>query len=102
MLKHCVFVNLRDDVSPQDRDRVLKGFGELVTEVDGMLDYASGPNLDFESKSPNHRFGFIVTFRDRDAHLEYETHPLHIKLGQELVAMCNGGYEGIVVYDIQY
>ena len=101
MLKHCVFVNLRDDVRAVARDAVLSDLGALVGEVDGMLDFAWGANLDFEAKSPEYAYGFIVTFRDRAAHLAYERHPRHKELGAKLVAMCKGGHAGILVFDLQ-
>lgn len=101
MLKHCVFVNLKEDVGAEARDAVLSGFGTLVGEIDGMLDYVWGRNLDFEAKSPDYGYGFIVTFRDRAAHLAYERHPKHIELGGKLVAMCKGGHAGILVFDLQ-
>lgn len=101
MLKHCVFVNLKDGVDPADRDAVLSGFGALVGEIDGMLDYCWGPNLDFEAKSADYRWGFVVTFRDRATHLAYEQHPKHAELGAKLVAMCKGGHAGIIVFDLQ-
>ena len=101
MLKHCVFVSFRPEISEEDRQRVLSGFGELVDEVEGMLDYAHGPNLDFENKSSDYDSGFVITFRDRAAHLAYETHPTHIALGNELVSMCKGGHRGIIVFDLE-
>ena len=87
MLKHCVFVNLKEDVDAEAREAVLSGFGTLVGEIDGMLDYCRGPNLDFEAKSPDYSWGFIVTFRDRTAHLAYEQHPRqprHVLDGKKL------------------
>lgn len=101
MLRHCVFVNLKDSVDAAERDAVLSGFGTLVEQVDGMLDSSWGPNLDFEAKSPDYTWGFIVTFRDRTAHLAYEQHPIHKELGAKLVAMCKGGHAGILVFDLQ-
>ena len=101
MLKHCVFVNFRTNVAAEDRERVLSGFGTLLDEVDGMIDYSHGPNLDFEQKSQAYDSGFVITFADRAAHLAYEQHPKHVALGGELVAMCEGGHNGIIVFDLQ-
>lgn len=100
MLKHCVFAHFKDDVPQSERDAVLAGFGMLVGEVEGMLDYAYGKNLDFENKSPDYGDGFVVTFTDRAALQRYDTHPLHRELGGKLVGMCEGGYDGIIVFDI--
>lgn len=101
MLVHCVFLNLSDTSNPEACMAVLEDLGGLRHEVDGLLDYRYGPNLDFEGKSPDHGAGFVVTFRDRAAHLAYERHPRHVELGGRLVAMCEGGAAGIVVYDLE-
>lgn len=101
MLIHCVFLNVKPGHDTADTEAVLEGLGDLKSEVDGMLDYKCGPNRDFENKTPDYPYGFVVTFRDRDAHLAYEKHPKHIELGGRLVGMCVGGAHGIAVYDIE-
>ncbi|MEL6678434.1 MAG: Dabb family protein [Pseudomonadota bacterium] len=100
MLLHCVFLNFSDDVSTDRRMEVLSALAALTEEVDGMLAFAYGPNRDFERKTPDHGEGFVITFRDRAAHLAYERHPTHRALGAQLEQMCEGGADGIAVYDI--
>jgi hypothetical protein len=100
MLKHCVFVNFETNYSAQERAETLSTFEEIADDVPGMLDFSHGPNLDFEQKSAGFSDGFIITFTDRAAHLEYETHPLHISQGAKLVSMCEGGADGIIVFDL--
>lgn len=101
MLKHCVFVKFDAAAVASDRQQVLVDLGSLVGEIDGMMDYSHGPNLDFEKKSPGFSYGFICTFKDRAAHLVYETHPKHVALGSRLVEMCEGGHQGIMVFDLE-
>lgn len=101
MLKHCVFVNFQDDIDQATRARVLASFGQLQSEVEGMIDYSHGPNRDFENQSADYDGGFVITFTDRAAHLAYETHPTHVRLGGEMVAMCKGGMDGIMVFDLE-
>ena len=101
MLKHCVFAKIKDDTPQGEVDRILNGFGTLVGEVEGMVDYCHGPNRDFENKSAEYRFGFICTFADRAAHLAYETHPTHQHLGAALCDISIGGYDGITVFDLE-
>ncbi len=100
MLKHCVFLSVKPDVADARLECAMLKLAGLVGKIEGMLDFSHGPNLDFEKKSQGHGYGFIATFTDRSAHLVYERHPLHKEAGAELIAMCNGGYDGIVVYDI--
>jgi len=100
MLKHCVFLNFRDDVSDVEITEIMTGLAALTNETDGMIDMKFGPNLDYENKTPDFNYGFIATFRDRDAHLAYEGNAQHIKLGGRLVDCCNGGHAGISVFDL--
>ena len=66
-----------------------------------MLEFRQGVNRDYEQKSPRHGHGFIITFRDRDSHLAYDGHPRHKAAGARLVALCQGGYDGIMVFDLE-
>lgn len=101
MLAHCVFLKVLPTHDPEDTETVLRALGGIADDVDGMLSFESGPNRDFEQKTPDYTHGFVVTFRDRDAHLAYEKHPKHVELGARLVAMCDGGADGIAVFDIE-
>ena len=98
MLLHCVFLNFRSDTDIDEQDSVLLALGALKDEVPGMLAYEHGPNRDFENKSADYSSGFVIRFRDRAAHLEYERHPKHVALGSRLVEMCEGGADGILVF----
>jgi len=101
MLLHCVFCSIRSDADPAALQTVMEELGSLMAEVDGMLEFRHGPNRDYEFKSPRHPYGFVIIFRDRDAHLAYDGHARHKAAGARLVELCDGGYDGIVVYDIE-
>lgn len=73
----------------------------LMAKVPGMLDFAHGPNRDFENLSPGYSYGFVITFADRTAHLAYERHPDHVAAGGMLVASSAGGINGIFVVDLE-
>jgi heme-degrading monooxygenase HmoA len=101
MLIHCVFCDIRPDAPRADLDAVYASFAALVGRVDGMLSFQSGPNRDYEAKSARYTEGFVVTFRDRAAHLAYDSHPEHRAAGARLCSLCTGGYDGITVYDLE-
>jgi len=100
MLKHCVFLNFNPEFSKADRIEVFERLAVLTDEISGLKSVEYGSNLDFENKSADYSDGFIATFTDRQAHLEYEAHPEHKKAGARLVEMCVGGYDGIMVFDL--
>ena len=101
MLLHCVFCAIRADADPAEWSSVMGELAALQPEVEGMLDFRAGVNRDYEGKSPRHAQGFVIAFRDRAAHLAYDAHPRHKAAGARLVALCEGGYDGIVVYDLE-
>jgi len=101
MLKHCVFLNFKAHIAKAERLAVFHQLAGLVGEVEGTVDIHFGDNLDYENKSPEYSDGFIVTFTDRAAHLAYERHPQHVAAGGKLVEMCEGGHDGIIVFDIE-
>jgi hypothetical protein len=101
MLTHCVFLDLPEDHDPAVLERSMGLLAGLVGQVEGLIDFEHGPNRDFEEKSPSFPYGFVCRFTDRSAHLAYEQHPDHQTGGGLLVEMCRGGYEGILVMDIE-
>jgi hypothetical protein len=100
MLKHCVFMALRADHDPGDLARAMTLLEGLVGKIVGMLDFAAGPNRDYEGKSADYGHGFVIGFTDRAAHLAYEVHPDHQAAGALIVSLCKGGHAGIFVADL--
>jgi hypothetical protein len=101
MIKHCVFLNFKSEISESEQFDVFEGLSNLKNQVEGLNDFEYGNNLDFEQKSADYNSGFIASFENRQALLEYNEHPEHALLGSKLVSMCKGGHQGIIVFDIQ-
>jgi hypothetical protein len=101
MLKHCVFLNFRTEVSESEQFKIFEGLSMLKNQVKGLVEFEYGNNLDFEQKSADYNSGFIVSFENRQALVEYSEHPEHVLLGANLVSMCKDGHQGIIVFDIE-
>lgn len=101
MLIHCVFCAIRADADRDDLTAVYKDFADLVPVIDGMISFDAGPNRDFEAKTAQFTDGFVVRFANRAAHLAYDVHPLHKAAGVRLVGLCDGGYDGVTVFDLE-
>ncbi|MDB9951514.1 Dabb family protein [Candidatus Thioglobus sp.] len=101
MIKHCVFLNFKSEISESEQFDVFEGLSNLKNQVEGLNDFEYGNNLDFEQKSADYNSGFIASFENRQALLEYNEHPEHALLGSKLVSMCKGGHQGIIVFDIE-
>lgn len=100
MIRHCVMLKLKPDASTAQLNKVMHALAELVDKLDGCSGFCAGPNRDYENKSPAYRYGFTFDARNPKALAAYAVDPEHQSLGAELVDMCIGGADGIVVYDI--
>ncbi|WP_417250504.1 Dabb family protein [Celeribacter sp.] len=98
MILHTVFCALTPDHDPAELAAVMAGLEAL--ELDGFVGFAHGPNVDAEGKTPRYPYGFQCTFTDRAALDRYAQDAGHRALGARLVAICEGGGEGVLVSDI--
>ena len=101
MIKHCVFLNFKSEISESEQFDIFEGLSNLKNQVEGLNDFEYGNNLDFEQKSADYNSGFIVSFENRQALVEYSEHTEHVLLGAKLVSMCKDGHQGIIVFDIE-
>ena len=81
--------------------RVFAALGALRGRVPGLVSFEAGPNLDLEKKSQGFSHGFVMRFESRAALEAYATHPAHLAASRELLAICDGGAAGVMVYDLQ-
>jgi hypothetical protein len=100
MVLHAVFCAIKLDVSVSDLSDVKAQLTALSTCCDGILSFEFGPNIDLEHKSQGYSHGFFVRFADRGALERYAVHPDHQAAGAALVALCEGGADGILVFDL--
>ncbi|MQQ10144.1 Dabb family protein [Epibacterium sp. SM1979] len=101
MILHCVFCNFKDDVPARDRTAILHQLEQFCGTLDGVFGFEHGPNLDFEQKSPAYDAGFVIRFENVAALHAYAKHPDHVVLGTRLCSLCNGGADGLMVFDLQ-
>lgn len=100
MISHCVMLKLKPDHDPAELQAVLTGLAGLVGQIDGFTALTHGPNIDLEAKSPDYVAGFVASFTSQEALEAYAADPRHQALGARLVALCDGGVDGILVFDI--
>jgi len=101
MILHCVFCNFREDASEEARDEALSALEAFSLGLDGVSQFAYGPNRDFEKRSQDYDAGFVIHFRDAAALEAYAVHPTHRALGKQLSGLCTGGPAGIIVFDLE-
>ncbi|MDP2781697.1 Dabb family protein [Devosia sp.] len=101
MIRHCVFVKFRTDVSATERADIYAGLAALVGQIDGLLRADFGPNISPEGMAKGFNDGFIMDLADAAARDRYLVDPAHKAAGGRLVAALEGGREGLLVFDLQ-
>lgn len=101
MILHSVYCAIRDDVSPRALAEVMAQLAALKDVCAGLLSFEAGPNIDLEQKSQDYTHGFVMRFESQEALEAYARHPAHIEAGTNLVMLCAGGGDGIMVFDLE-
>jgi hypothetical protein len=99
MIRHVVLFKARKDATPAEIDAVYAALRDLKRTVPGITAFSIGRNVSPEGLGRGYDHGFVVDFTDAAARDGYLPHPEHQKAAAALVAICEGGVEGIVVSD---
>jgi hypothetical protein len=101
MIRHCVFIKFRSEITATDKAHLYADLGALRNHVDGIIDMRSGANCSPEI-GMDHGFsdGFIIDFVDAAARDRYLIDAAHQAIGQRLVDAAVGGSAGILVFDL--
>lgn len=100
MIVHSVYCATRKSTAEAEIAAVFAQLETLKTVCSGLLSFQAGPNIDLEKKSQKFTHGFVMTFADQAALEAYAVHPDHIAAGTALVAICDGGGDGVMVFDL--
>jgi len=100
MIRHCVLVRFRADVTDQARAAIYAELESLREVVPGFLAMSFGPNSSPEGLDQGFADGFTMDFVDEAARDAYLVHPDHKAAGGKLVAALEGGRDGLIVFDM--
>ncbi|MEJ8473245.1 Dabb family protein [Roseibium algae] len=101
MIRHCVFLNFKDDVTEGDKQKHYNQFAALKDIIPGQIADHYGPSASPEGMEHGFTDGFIMDFTDAAARDAYLAHPEHQKAGAALVEACKDGVSGILVFDLE-
>lgn len=100
MIRHVVLLRPAATASPAAVDAALAGVVALRGVVPGILAVTTGDNVSPEGLGRGFSKGFVVDFTDAAARDAYLPHPAHQAAGAALVAVADGGIDGILVFDL--
>ena len=100
MIRHCVFVRFRPEITADERAEIYAGLNALVGQIDGLLTAHFGANVSPEGLAQGFNDGFIMDLANQAARDRYLTDPAHQAAGSKLVAALQGGRDGLIVFDM--
>src|SRR5262245_15291665 len=101
MVTHVVLLKLRKDVPAADIARVFGALPGLEGKIPGLLSFAGGAYASPEGLHRGYTHGFVMTFVDAKARDAYLPHPEHEKVKQLVLAVLDGGIDGVVAFDFE-
>ena len=102
MIRHCVFIRFRHDVTAEERSDIFGRITQLQERLPGFVAAHSGPNVSPETgMDKGYSAGFILDFRDADARDAYLADPEHQQIGSAIVAAAVSGTDGVLVFDLE-
>lgn len=84
-----------------DVQAVMQGIAGVVARLPGLDGFHAGANRDYEQKSAGFTWGFTLDASDAAALRVYASDAEHKLLGAALVTLCDGGADGIMVFDLE-
>ena len=98
MIKHIVLLKLKEGVTSEQTDAVLRGLRGLQTKLEGIVEVTGGPNNSPEGKSHGYGWGFAMTFQTEAARDAYLPHPDHKAVSAETIRPI---VEDVLVFDYE-
>ena len=99
MIVHMVLLRVRKDVPARNVERVFGEIGALQSRIPGIVTYSWGPYSSPEGMNRGFTHGFCMTFRDAASRDVYLPHPEHEKVKESVLAILDGGLDGVIAFD---
>ena len=96
MFTHCVYFWLRDDLSPEARQRFVENVRSLTTIGAVRFGFVGTPaKTDRPIIDRSYSYALVVAFDDEAGHDAYQVDPVHDRFREQ----CDGAWSKIVIYD---
>lgn len=102
MIRHLVHLNFVPSASSEQKSDLMDRLAGLSDHIDGIIDFQARPNVSVETplvRGFDDMFWF--DFRDVSVRDAYLVDPVHQAIGADIVALTEGGADGVFVCDIE-
>jgi len=99
VITHMVLLRIRTDVPRKQVDAVFAEIAALKGKIPGVLSFSGGPYSSPEGLNKGFTHGFSMTMQDAVARDGYLTHPEHEQVKQSVLAVLDGGLDGVIAFD---
>lgn len=101
MIRHIVLLKFRAGITQTQKQMIYGRLQSLCANLDHIIDFRAGPNTSPEGLGKGFADGFTIDFTDEAARDTYLANATHRTIGADLVAMLEGGTEGVMVFDLE-
>ncbi len=101
MIHHLVLFRVRPDVERAAVEAVFRDLARLKDEIPGITSFAGGPYASPEGLNRGYDWGFCMTFDSAAARDAYLPHPAHEVVKDKVLAILDGGLDGVVAFDFE-
>lgn len=101
MIHHLVLLRIRRDAGKAAIERMFAELAGLQRTIPGLLSFAGGPYSSPEGLQRGFTHAFAMTFRDAQARDTYLPHPEHEKVKATVLALLEGGLDGVLAFDFE-
>ncbi len=101
MITHMVLLKIRRDLPKAQVEAVFEALAALKPKIPGLLSYSAGPYSSPEGLARGFTHGFVMTFVDAKARDRYLPHPEHERVKQLVLAVLDGGLDGVIAFDYE-
>lgn len=99
-LQHCVWFQRAAETTDAGLYGIYVELERLVEQLPGAHDFRAGRNVSPEGFDLGYRDGFMIRFDSMQALNAYLFDETHKAIAVRLIAMIEGGTDGLIVFDL--
>jgi len=101
MILHIVLLKYQNRITEAQKSDIYQRLSALCEAMDGVSQFSAGPSNSPEGHEKGFMDGFTLHFDHEEARQNYLEDATHRAIGGDLVAMLEGGIDGLLVFDLE-